>query len=118
MEKRIFIIDDDYDILEPMELLLEGEGYVVQTMQKIDTDYKKIEEFKPDVILLDMLLSGSDGRTICKDLKNNSKLKHIPIILMSAHPGVAKDAKIYGADAFIAKPFEITDLIKIVKDTL
>jgi CheY-like chemotaxis protein len=114
MKKKILIIDDDYDILEPLSLILKNEGYIVETITKGQQTYTKVTEFKPDLILLDILMSGSDGRTICKKLKQTNATKHIPIILMSAHPGAENDAKVCGADDMIPKPFETEDLIKIV----
>lgn len=117
MNKKILVIDDDVDILEPMSLLLEGEGYIVGTTTKGEQAYSEVSSFKPDLILLDILMSGSDGRTICKKLKNDKKTKDIKIIMMSAHPGADKDAKRCGANGFIAKPFEIDELLRIVKET-
>ena len=116
MQKKVFVIDDDFDILEPITLILEDEEYIVETVTKGEQSIKKVEKFKPDVILLDMLLSGSDGRKICIDIKKNTKTKHIPIVMMSAHPGAEKEAKASGAEGFIAKPFEMEDLINIVKE--
>jgi len=116
MVKKILVIDDDIDILEPISLLLEAEGYTVETTSKGEQSFKKIDECKPDLILLDMLMSGSDGRTLCKKLKSNSDFKKIPVVMMSAHPGADKEATKCGADGFIAKPFETEDLLKIVKE--
>jgi DNA-binding response OmpR family regulator len=116
MAKKILVIDDDFDILEPISLILKEEGYLVEIMTKGEQSIKKVNEFKPDLILLDMLLSGSDGRRICATLKKSSKSKQIPIVMMSAHPGAETEAKASGADGFIAKPFETEDLINIVKE--
>jgi DNA-binding response OmpR family regulator len=116
MTKKILVIDDDFDILEPISLILEEEGYLVETMTKGERSIKKVNEFKPDLILLDMLLSGSDGRKICAKLKGSSKSNRIPIVMMSAHPGAEKESKTCGADSFLAKPFETKDLINIVKE--
>lgn len=118
MKKKILIIDDDQDILEPLSLLLEDDGYKIMTTPKGDMAYTKVIEFKPDLILLDLLLSGSDGRKICKKLKADKVTKNIPIIMMSAHPGAKVDAKASGADAFIAKPFESGLLAKLIEETL
>ena len=65
----------------------------------------------PDILLLDMLLSGKDGREITKQLKSQDSTKHIPIILFSAYPSVEEDARRSGADDFIAKPFDIDVLL-------
>jgi DNA-binding response OmpR family regulator len=62
--------------------------------------------------LLDVLLSGKDGRTIARQLKSQEDTKHIPIIMFSAHPSAEQTAREAGADDFIAKPFEIDDLLE------
>lgn len=116
MKKKILVVDDDEDILEPLALLLESEGYLVETIAKGERTQKRVASFKPDLILLDVLMSGSDGREICKQLKATAKTKKIPVILMSAHPGASKDSIDAGADAFIAKPFETVALLELIKE--
>lgn len=115
MSKKILIVDDDNDILEPLSIILEEEGYLVQTTPKGEKTYKKVADFKPDIILLDMLMSGSDGRTICRRLKGDIQSKKIPIVMMSAHPGAYNDAKKCMADDFIAKPFETEELLTLLQ---
>ena len=118
MIKKILIVDDDIDILEPLALLLESNGYTVKTTSKGEQTYAAINIFKPNLILLDILMSGSDGRTICKKLKNDKKTKIIPVIMMSAHPGADRDALQVGANDFIAKPFETDELLEVVEKHL
>ena len=118
MKKRLLIVDDEYDIVEPLSMLFQAQGYSVSTITKGNETYEKVTSFKPDLILLDILLSGSDGREICRRLKKDPKTKKIPIIMMSAHPFAAKDSEGSGADDFIAKPFDIEKLLKLVKKTL
>jgi len=118
MKKKLLVIDDDYDIVEPLAMLFQSEGYSVLTITKGEETYKEVQRFQPDLILLDVLLSGKDGRTICKNFKKDKATKHIPIILMSAHPSAARDFSDNCADAFIAKPFETDELITLVKKTL
>jgi two-component system alkaline phosphatase synthesis response regulator PhoP len=112
---KILIVDDDIDILEPLQLLLEVEGYDVTTTTKGEQVFAKISSFNPNLILLDVLISGSDGRIICRRLKDAAETKKIPVIMMSAHPSAKNDSTGSGADAFIAKPFEIEDLCNLVK---
>jgi DNA-binding response OmpR family regulator len=114
MAKKLLIVDDEYDIVEPLAMLLTAEGYSVASVTKGEQTYAKVREFRPDLILLDILMSGSDGRTICRNLKKDAKLKKIPIIMMSAHPTAEKDSKGCGADGFIAKPFDSEELMKLV----
>jgi len=116
--QRILIIDDDPDILEPLSLLLESEGFAVDTTTKAVQTYDKVERFRPTLILLDILMSGEDGRTICRKLKDQKATKHIPIVMMSAHPTAKDDSAGCGADDFIAKPFDLETLLTMVKKHL
>jgi DNA-binding response OmpR family regulator len=117
--KRILVIDDDTAILEAFELMLRFAGYEVDVSTKNGpVVFKKIRQKPPDLIILDILLSGSDGRTIAKHLKAEVTTKHIPIIMVSAHPNMAKSALESGADEFISKPFEIDDILERVEKYL
>ena len=111
MTKKILVVDDDTDIIEPLALILEAKGFKVETITKGKLVYSKISSFKPDVLLLDILMSGADGREICKKLKSNNKTKNLTVIMMSAHPSGMSDSEKIGADDFIAKPFETEDLL-------
>ena len=113
-KKKVLIVDDDEDILEALELSFQSEGYSTKTLAKGKLVYKTAERFKPHAIVLDVLLSGEDGRDICKKLKANSKTKHTPVIMISAYPDPQSSVFSAGANDFIAKPFDIRDLIKTV----
>jgi DNA-binding response OmpR family regulator len=115
---KILVVDDDIDILSVMEILLTMRGFEVEVAAKGDHTFPKIESFKPDLILLDVLISGYDGRTICRQLKSKKETSHIPVIMLSAHPGAAASIADYGADDFISKPFDITNLISKVNHQL
>src|SRR6266516_5471258 len=116
-KKRLLVVDDKQDILEFLKVILEEEGYTVDTTDK-DDYLEKLNDILPDLILLDMLLSGKDGREIVKYLKMQEKTKHIPIILFSAHPSAQGFAKQAGADDFVAKPFEIDILLNKIEQYL
>jgi DNA-binding response OmpR family regulator len=109
---KILIIDDDPDIRTVMQILLKKQGHEVETAAKEAEAFEKIKQFSPAVILLDVLLSGADGREICKDIKENAATKNIPVIMFSAHPGAADKINNYGADDFIAKPINADLLLK------
>lgn len=111
---KVLVIDDDIDILSVMEILLSMQGFTVEVVSKGSLAFEKVETFQPDLILLDVLISGYDGRIICKELKADPKTKHIPVIMFSAHPGAAATIKDYGADDFIAKPFDVKYLLEKV----
>ncbi len=113
---KILIVDDDQDILIVMEALLKMNGYEVAVTAKGDEAIFKAETFCPQLILLDVRLSGTDGREICKSLKSTQTTCNIPVIMVSAHPGGVMDMKQYGADDFIAKPFDVKFLLNRIED--
>lgn len=110
--KRILIIDDDPDLRTVMDISLQKHGYVVDTASKKDEVMGKLEEFKPSVVLLDVLLSGHDGRSICQQIKGQDTTKDVSVIMVSAHPSAGENISSYGADDFIGKPFNVDTLIR------
>lgn len=112
--KRILVADDDPAIVDCIQLILEDEGYDVETTLDGALVGKLIEK-KPHVLLLDIWMSGYDGRDICKKLKANNSTKGIPVILISANKDTEKISMEAGADDFIGKPFEIDELLEKVK---
>lgn len=116
--KRMLIIDDDTDILEALEALLDIEGYNVRISTRPDVIEKIDKDHKPDMIILDVMLSGKDGRAICKHLKSSKRTKDIPVLMISAHPDVKSSVTKAGADDFLAKPFESDELISKAKHLL
>lgn len=115
--KRILVVDDAPDILEIVQLILEDEGYQVQTSLN-GACFQQMEDNPPHLILLDILLSGEDGREICQQLKSSEQTKHIPVILISAHTEVSKAAEVAGANNYLAKPFRMAKLVEMVKQYL
>ncbi|HEY4032749.1 MAG TPA: response regulator [Ktedonobacteraceae bacterium] len=116
--KKILVVDDEPDILEFLRIVLQEEGYTVMAMDKVDYVENIYNSTLPDLILLDVLLSGKDGREIVKQLKKQEETKHIPIIMLSAHPSAEQTSGEAGAEDFIAKPFDIDFLLKKIKKYL
>jgi DNA-binding response OmpR family regulator len=114
-QKNILIVEDDLDIVEFLQELLELEGYTVTTTDKAEYVETLYAGNLPDLILLDVLLSGKDGREIVKQLKRQEETRHISVIMFSAHPSAEKTAREAGADDFIAKPFEMDELLEMVE---
>lgn len=115
---KILVVDDDQDILSVMKILLTMKGFTVEVSQKGELTFDKIKSFKPDLVILDVLISGVDGRAICKEIKTEESLKDLPVLMLSAHPGAAATICDYGADGFISKPFEIDFLISKINEQL
>jgi DNA-binding response OmpR family regulator len=111
MPKHILVVDDETDILEFLQVILEEEGYQAMTSEKAEFLEQLHNRGLPHLILLDVLLSGNDGREIAKHLKRKAETKAIPIIMFSAHPSAEETAQAAGADDFLTKPFDIDALL-------
>ena len=112
--KRILVVDDNLDILHLVQIILKNNGFEVLVSPKGDDVLAKTEDFLPQVILLDVFLSGHDGREICRELKENPKTRDIPVIMFSAHTKKEDVINECNADDFIAKPFEVNELLQKV----
>lgn len=115
MKKKILIAEDDKAIIDVVKIILENEGYEILLADQGETIFKKIEKNRPDLIFLDIWLFGEDGGKIAKKLKSKSHTRHIPLVLMSANNETEKITKTVGADDFLLKPFDIDDLLFIVR---
>jgi len=113
LKKKILVADDNPAILDALKIMLEEEGYAVETT----VDGATALDMKgrlPDLLLLDIWMSGIDGRDICKHLKKTTATKHIPVIMVSATKDIEQIAKDSGANDFISKPFQMEHLLAIV----
>lgn len=113
MRKRILVAEDDPGIGDMLQIMLEDAGYEVE-IQVDGHAVQQMQEPFPDLLFLDIRLSGTDGRTICEQLKSQEATHHLPIILLSAHKDTQQMARESGADDFLAKPFEMEDLLSLV----
>lgn len=119
MSKRILAVDDDNDILDVIRIILEDEGYEVLTLANGKQVFEVVEDNDPDLILLDVMLGGLDGRDICRALKQHEVYKAIPVVMISASHNLNNLLLMPGApDNFLAKPFDIDRLIEMVKSEL
>ncbi len=116
--RKILIVDDDPDIALTLATILEDAGYAVISTSNGDRVRHVTETEQPDLIILDMLLSGRDGREIAVDLKRQEATRRIPILMISAHPLARQEAAAAGADAFLDKPFDLDELLAAVTTSL
>lgn len=113
------MVDDDNDLLDITKSLLIKKGFEVSTYSNCEDALEDIESFQPQIILLDVFLHGVDGLEVCKKLKEMPGTKHIPVLIFSAYPRVAESVIYeYGADDFIAKPFEVNELVTKIHSIL
>lgn len=114
---NILVADDDPSILDVVKIVLEEEGYIVETT--LDGNViPKIHNKMPDLLLLDIWMSGQDGRDICKQIKSDSMISSLPVILFSANKNIENIALQYKAQDYLSKPFEIQELIRKVENVL
>lgn len=118
MSKKILILDDSDDILEVMKDVLEMEGYEIKAINYTDDICKAAMAFNADLVILDYILFGINGGELCHMLKTNPVTSHIPVVMVSAYPRVLESLGNYGSDAFIAKPFDLIDIVNTVKGCL
>ena len=111
---KILIVDDNPDILQLMQLLLCARGFQVAVTLKGEETIDLVNSFQPSLIFLDIHLSGMDGRDISRQLKTAEETKYIPVILFSANIIKGSTLAESLADEFIAKPFDIHELLKKV----
>lgn len=108
----ILVVEDNLEIAEIIELILKNNGFGVLTHSSGLGATEIVSLYKPDLVLLDIMLPGKSGTDICRELKEISD--HPPIILFSANALESKIFIVCKADAFIKKPFDIADLIQTV----
>jgi CheY-like chemotaxis protein len=116
--ERLLIIDDDPDIRTLLKHLLEKNNYKVETASGEAEAMSILESEKPSLILLDVLLSGTDGRELCKRIKNSPGTAGIPVIIFSGHPGASLRLESYGADDFLPKPLNSEVVWKKIRERL
>jgi DNA-binding response OmpR family regulator len=116
---RILAVDDDKDILEVLQFILEDSGYEVKTLSDGNQLFQKISEQHPDLILMDIMLNGLDGRDLCKNVKLNLSTHTIPVIMISASHNLSDVLHEECApNDFLAKPFDINVLLNKIQRQL
>lgn len=114
MKKKILVTDDDEGVQDIFRLIFERAGYDVEVLGQASSILEN-NYTSPDLFVLDRQLSGQDGLKVCRFLKSQNLTKHIPVIIVSATPGIGKLAQAAGAEDFIEKPFQIKDLLSVVE---
>jgi DNA-binding response OmpR family regulator len=115
---KILVVDDDIDILTLVKMTLTMNGFAVSVLSRWEGINNAIENFKPDLILLDVSLGGADGREICKNLKAEKETQHIPVILFSANIEMEKSIDNCNAQAFISKPYDLNYFLKTIRSNI
>lgn len=120
MAKKILIVDDEPSITVPLKFLMEQNQFEVMVVHSGEDALAVIDQFGPDLVLLDVMLPAVDGFQVCQNLKTDPRLKTIKVVFLSAMTRDLDIAKgnTLGADAYITKPFSNADVVRQVKDLL
>ena len=120
MNNKIYIVEDETDILELLRLLLAQAGYNTEGFTGAKAMLNRLDEQIPDLIILDLMLPDLDGMEACRIIKNRPEWETIPIIMLTARTDVEDRVRglEYGADDYITKPFASSELVARVKAVL
>lgn len=118
--KRIAIVDDDERIVELIELVLSAEGYSVCSITESEKAFDRIKEYRPDLVLLDLMMPVVDGWRVLEQLRCHHTTSPIPVLVVTAKSGCEEDARRNRADiqGLVIKPFEFDDLLSKVDQLL
>jgi len=120
LPKKILIADDEPNIVAAVEFLLQRNGYEVHVARNGEEALKLVEDCKPDLVLLDVMMPVRSGYEVCKRIRERADWRHIKIIMLSAR---GRDAEVskglsIGADLYVTKPFSTRDLMGKVSELL
>ena len=120
MAPRILIADDEANIVLSLEFLMRHAGYEVRSVGDGDAALREIAEFRPDLVLLDVMLPLRDGFDVCRRVRDDPALAHVKIVMLTARGRETEVAKglALGADLYITKPFATRELLASVERLL
>lgn len=116
--KRILLVDDDIDLLMLLERKLQRSGYIIESAASLPEAEYVLALFKPDVVLLDINVAGEDGRKLCWKIKHSEQNSKAKVILMSGYNYSISGPLSFGADDYVAKPFDSEYLVNKVTGLL
>ena len=112
-KRKVLIVDDEPSIAKILRKQLEVAGFEVAVAVDGEEGLSKVREWKPELVLLDVMLPKINGHEVCKTLKADPELKRIPVIMLTAKTQRQDQdlAQQQGADAFLTKPFQLAELL-------
>jgi two-component system, sensor histidine kinase and response regulator len=114
---KILSVDDEPEVLESLCELLQGVGFSVKSTSDANQALEIAREFKPNAILLDIIMPQMDGYEFCKLLKKQSETENIPVIFLTGVDPQDDSGKAFeaGGQLFVKKPYHIQDLVEVIK---
>jgi two-component system, chemotaxis family, chemotaxis protein CheY len=114
----VLVVDDDPDILEALSEILEAEGFEIRRARNGKEALERLEPEPPQLILLDLMMPVMDGWEFAQRMRQKPSVANIPLIVLSADRNVGSKATDIGAVGHLAKPFELNDLLDMVRRSL
>jgi DNA-binding response OmpR family regulator len=120
VSKRVLIVDDEPNIVVSLEYLMKKEGFEVAVAADGDAALEQLRTFRPDLVLLDIMMPKKSGYEVCEAARTDPDLAGIRIVMLTAKGRDLEVAKgmALGADAYVTKPFSTKDLVTLVKALL
>ena len=120
MPKEILIVDDEPDVVVAIQFLMEQQGYLVMIAERGEDALDLIYHYKPDLVILDIMLPGIDGFEVCEIVRLDPNYRDVKIMFLTARGREVNIAKglALGADAYITKPYSNDELVAKVKELL
>lgn len=117
-QKRILLVDDDIDLLMLLERKFEKTGYVIESAASLPEAEYVLSLVRPNVVILDINIGGEDGRQLCWKIKHSEQNSGAKVILMSGYNYPTNGPLAFGADDYVAKPFQADYLLSKVEALL
>ncbi len=111
MSSRILVVEDQTDVAQLIEVVLQGEGHTVAIARDGAQGLVLARDWKPDLILMDIMLPGVDGGTLISRLRQEPETADLPIVAMSASRTLRDRSEELQADALLSKPFDVDALL-------
>ena len=120
MSRKILIADDEPNIVTALEFLLQRNGYEVLIARNGDAALKLVEEHRPDLVLLDVMMPAKSGYEVCQRMRERADWRHIKIVMLTAKGREVEMNKglSVGADLYITKPFSTQELVQKINALL
>jgi CheY-like chemotaxis protein len=118
MAHTILLVDDDPQLTHVVSMFFEIEGYAVLVAKSGEQALEMVTQTKPDIVLLDLMMPGLDGLEVCRKIRSDRRLKKLPVAIFTAAETRQDELLAAGADSFIAKPYSLDGLKKVVQELL
>jgi two-component system sensor histidine kinase/response regulator len=118
MPEAILLVDDDPHLMHVLAMFFDLEGYHVLKARDGQQALDLLQEYQPDLVLLDLMMPGVGGLEVCKQIRANVKFQAVPVVIFTAAETREDELRAAGADRFIAKPYSLDGLRETVREMI